>query len=41
MASYVYKKELHWLPFFGWGLAMLPFVGIDRGCSGARQGRAV
>lgn len=30
MASYVYKKELHWLPFFGWGLAMLPFVGIDR-----------
>jgi 1-acyl-sn-glycerol-3-phosphate acyltransferase len=31
MASYVYKKELHMLPFFGWGLAMLPFVGIDRG----------
>ncbi len=31
LASYVYKKELHWLPFFGWGLAMLPFVGIDRG----------
>ncbi|MBI5786614.1 MAG: 1-acyl-sn-glycerol-3-phosphate acyltransferase [Rhodocyclales bacterium] len=30
MASYVYKKELHWLPFFGWGLAALPFVGIDR-----------
>jgi len=30
-ASYVYKKELHWLPFFGWGLAMMPFVGIDRG----------
>ena len=31
LASYVYKKELHWLPFFGWGLAALPFVGIDRG----------
>lgn len=30
-ASYVYKKELHMLPFFGWGLAMMPFVGIDRG----------
>jgi 1-acyl-sn-glycerol-3-phosphate acyltransferase len=30
LASYVYKKELHWLPFFGWGLALLPFVGIDR-----------
>jgi 1-acyl-sn-glycerol-3-phosphate acyltransferase len=29
--SFVYKKELHWLPFFGWGLAMMPFVGIDRG----------
>jgi 1-acyl-sn-glycerol-3-phosphate acyltransferase len=29
--SYVYKKELHWLPFFGWGLYLMPFVGIDRG----------
>lgn len=29
--SYVYKKELHWLPFFGWGLALMPFVAIDRG----------
>jgi len=29
--SFVYKKELHWLPFFGWGLALMPFVGIDRG----------
>lgn len=29
--SYVYKKELHWLPFFGWGLAVMPFVAIDRG----------
>lgn len=29
--SFVYKKELHSLPFFGWGLAMMPFVGIDRG----------
>lgn len=28
--SYVYKRELHWLPFFGWGLALMPFVGIDR-----------
>ncbi len=27
---FVYKKELHWLPFFGWGLALMPFVGIDR-----------
>lgn len=29
--SFVYKKELHMLPFFGWGLALMPFVGIDRG----------
>jgi 1-acyl-sn-glycerol-3-phosphate acyltransferase len=29
--SYVYKRELHWLPFFGWGLALMPFVAIDRG----------
>jgi 1-acyl-sn-glycerol-3-phosphate acyltransferase len=28
---FVYKKELHWLPFFGWGLYFMPFVGIDRG----------
>ena len=31
LPSYVYKKELHWLPFFGWALALMPFVGIDRG----------
>jgi 1-acyl-sn-glycerol-3-phosphate acyltransferase len=28
---FVYKKELNWLPFFGWGLYFMPFVGIDRG----------
>ena len=27
---YVYKRELHWLPFFGWALKMMPFVAIDR-----------
>jgi len=30
MTSFVYKRELHWLPFFGWGLKLMPFVGIDR-----------
>lgn len=30
LPSFVYKRELHWLPFFGWGLALMPFVGIDR-----------
>lgn len=30
LTSFVYKKELHWLPFFGWGLRLMPFVGIDR-----------
>jgi 1-acyl-sn-glycerol-3-phosphate acyltransferase len=29
--SFVYKQELHWLPFFGWGIWLLPFVAIDRG----------
>jgi 1-acyl-sn-glycerol-3-phosphate acyltransferase len=29
--SFVYKRELHWLPFFGWGIALMPFVAIDRG----------
>ena len=28
--SFVYRRELHWLPFFGWGLALMPFVAIDR-----------
>jgi len=31
LTSFVYKRELHWLPFFGWGLALMPFVAIDRG----------
>jgi 1-acyl-sn-glycerol-3-phosphate acyltransferase len=43
---WVVKRELLWLPLFGWGLAMLSPIAIDRG-SGARalkqmldQGRA-
>jgi 1-acyl-sn-glycerol-3-phosphate acyltransferase len=35
LTSFVYKKELHWLPFFGWGLRLMPFVGIDRGAGKA------
>ncbi len=31
LTSFVYKRELHWLPFFGWGLWLMPFVAIDRG----------
>ncbi|HLR78875.1 MAG TPA: lysophospholipid acyltransferase family protein [Burkholderiaceae bacterium] len=27
---YVYKKELHYIPFFGWGLALLRMIPIDR-----------
>lgn len=27
---YVYKKELHWVPFFGWGLALLRMIPINR-----------
>ena len=27
---FVYKRELHYVPFFGWGLASLKMVHIDR-----------
>ncbi|MFN3884160.1 MAG: lysophospholipid acyltransferase family protein [Rhodocyclaceae bacterium] len=30
LTSFVYKRELHWLPFFGWGMKLMPFVAIDR-----------
>ena len=32
---YVYKRELHWIPFFGWGIALLPMIPIDRSSSAA------
>jgi 1-acyl-sn-glycerol-3-phosphate acyltransferase len=32
---WVMKRELLWIPFFGWGLAMLSPIAIDRG-AGAR-----
>lgn len=28
---YVYKRELHKVPFFGWGIALLRMIAIDRG----------
>jgi 1-acyl-sn-glycerol-3-phosphate acyltransferase len=31
LTSFVYKKELHWVPFLGWALWLMPFVAIDRG----------
>ena len=27
---FVYKRELHWVPFFGWGIKLLRMVHIDR-----------
>lgn len=27
---FVLKKELHWLPFFGWALALNPMIAINR-----------
>jgi 1-acyl-sn-glycerol-3-phosphate acyltransferase len=33
--TWVVKRELLWIPFFGWGLAMLSPIAIDR-ASGAR-----
>lgn len=29
-ACFVYKRELHRVPFFGWGLALLRMIPIDR-----------
>ncbi|MBI3043311.1 MAG: 1-acyl-sn-glycerol-3-phosphate acyltransferase [Betaproteobacteria bacterium] len=29
--AWVVKRELLWIPFFGWGLAMLSPIAIDRG----------
>jgi 1-acyl-sn-glycerol-3-phosphate acyltransferase len=26
----IYKKELHWIPIFGWGLKYGSYIGIDR-----------
>lgn len=28
--SFVYKRELHWIPFFGWGLKSIGMINIDR-----------
>lgn len=28
--TYVHKKELHYIPFFGWGLASVQQIAIDR-----------
>ncbi|NWG30692.1 MAG: 1-acyl-sn-glycerol-3-phosphate acyltransferase [Rhodocyclaceae bacterium] len=30
LTAFVYKRELNWLPFFGWGMKLMPFVAIDR-----------
>ncbi|MBL8383111.1 MAG: 1-acyl-sn-glycerol-3-phosphate acyltransferase [Burkholderiales bacterium] len=27
---YVYKRELHWVPFFGWGIYLCGMIPIDR-----------
>jgi 1-acyl-sn-glycerol-3-phosphate acyltransferase len=28
---FVFKRELLWIPFFGWGIALLDMIHIDRG----------
>jgi len=38
--SYVFKQELFWIPFFGWGLAAMKPVAIKRG-SGKKAVRQV
>ena len=32
--AYVYKKELRWVPFFGWAIGRLQMVPIDRSAKG-------
>jgi len=32
---YVLKRELMWIPFFGWGMALLKPIAIDRGAGRA------
>ncbi len=31
LVLYVWKKELKQLPFFGWALAVIPMISVDRG----------
>jgi 1-acyl-sn-glycerol-3-phosphate acyltransferase len=31
LALFVWKKELRYLPFFGWALAVTPMISVDRG----------
>ncbi len=28
--TFVYKRELNWVPFFGWGIASAQMISIDR-----------
>jgi 1-acyl-sn-glycerol-3-phosphate acyltransferase len=30
LLCFVYKRELHWIPFFGWGIALCGMIPIDR-----------
>lgn len=30
MVAFVYKRELNWVPFFGWGIASTQMISIDR-----------
>ena len=36
---HVLKRELLWIPFFGWGLALMSPIAIDRGAAWRRCGR--
>ena len=31
---FIYKRELKWIPFFGWYLMKSNMIGIDRGAGG-------
>ena len=39
--TWLLKRELLWIPFFGWGLAMLGSIGIDRSAGTAALSKLV
>jgi 1-acyl-sn-glycerol-3-phosphate acyltransferase len=40
-ATFILKRELLWIPFFGWGLSLLKPIAIDRGAGQAAMDQVV
>jgi 1-acyl-sn-glycerol-3-phosphate acyltransferase len=41
LQAWVYKRELTWIPFFGWSLALMRGIPIDRGSGGSAVNQIV